>query len=165
MLQAITIKERGATPRKLRKAYNQAGKESWLQTAAEFHSNYRDKRFTVAHGRAAGYQPRAGENLPFGSKAFWRSYYGRKIRQKGTRAPLVWSGKTRDATRLGFRLSSTRNVGRVAYASARVFNYRPFMAEEFRRITREEAGELAKFFDEQLSQRLGAFSEASTTKV
>lgn len=165
MLQTITVKERGAVPRKLRKAYNQAGRESWLRTAAEFHSNYRDKRFTVAHGKAAGYQPRAGENLPYGSKQFWRSYYGRKIRQKGTRAPLVWSGKTRDATRLGFKLSSTRNVGRVAYPSARVFNYRPFMAAEFRRITRQEAGELAKFFDRQLGELLAAFSEPTQSTV
>ena len=165
MLQTITVQERGATPRKLRKAYGIAGKASWLDTAAYFHSYYRDKRFTVAHGKAAGYQPRAGENLAYGSKAFWRSYYGRKIRQKKTRAPLVWSGKTRDATRLGFRLSSTRNVGRVAYPSARVFNYRPFMAAEFRRITRQEAGELAKFFDEKLSARMSAFSETSSQKV
>lgn len=165
MLQTITVQERGATPRKLRKAYNAAGKASWLDTAAHFHSYYRDKRFTVPHAKAAGYRPRSGENLQYGSKAFWRSYYGRKIRQKKTRAPLVWSGKTRDATRLGFRLSSTRNVGRVAYPSARVLNYRPWMAEEFRRITRQEAGDLAKFFDEKLSARIAAFSESSTEKI
>lgn len=165
MLQTITIQERGPTPRKLRKAYNAAGKESWLETAAEFHSNYRDKRFTVAHGKAAGYRPRSGENLPYGSKGFWASYYGRKLRQKGTRAPFVWSGKTRDAVRLGFRLTSTRNVGRVAYPGARVLNYIPWMAQEFRIVTRQEASDLAKFFDERLSSKIAAFSETTQQKV
>lgn len=159
MLGVIKVRERGATPKNLRKYYTRAAKEAWRDTAIEFHLHYRDKRFTQEHAREANYTRRKGELQPRESKAFRRSYTGRKLRLKGHTRPLEFSGKTRRAIRFYSRLTSTSKGGKVSYAGARVFNFRHpksqvNMAVEFRRITPSEVVSLADFFNERLDQRL-----------
>ncbi len=71
-------------------------KEAWRDVAWEFHTNYRDKRFTPEHAIAAGYTRRKGELIPRDTKAFRQSYTGRKLRMFGHTNPLQFSGDTRE---------------------------------------------------------------------
>ena len=97
MQTLIQIRERGPVPRNMRRVWNVASKTSFLAAADFFDDNLRDRRFTEAHARAAGYKRRKGELQPRGSKSFRRSYAGRKLRDHGHQRPLEFSGKTRDA--------------------------------------------------------------------
>lgn len=154
----IAIRERGNTPRGMKRAFNAASKEAWRDTAMEFHANYRDKRFTAEHAREAGYTARKGELQPRGSKAFRQSYTGRKLRIKGHTRPLEFSGETRRAVR-ATSITSTSRGGKASYRGASKFNFRHpksrvRMSEEFRRITRAESIELAAFYDRRLDAAL-----------
>lgn len=159
-LGAIKVRERGNTPRGMKAAYNAASKLAWHDVGKEFHENYRDKRFTAAHAREAGYHFRKGELLPRDSKAFRRSYTGQKLRIHKHTNPLQFRahGGTRAAVKYS-RISSARNGARVAYSGARTFNFRHpkskiRMGEEFRRITPAEARTLAEFYDRRLDVHL-----------
>lgn len=160
-LVTIKVRERGNTPRGMKRAFNNASKAAWYATAMEFHRNYRDKRFTLEHAREAGYAHRKGELLTRGSAAFRRSYTGRKLRLKQHMNPLEFSGDTRKAMRRGVGVTSTNKGGKAAYRGASKFNFHPprsrvRMAEEFRRITQAEAVELAAYYDRQLDSELKA---------
>lgn len=159
-LVTIKVRERGNTPRGMKRAFNNASKAAWYATAMEFHRNYRDKRFTIEHAREAGYAHRKGELIARGSAAFRRSYTGRKLRIHGHTNPLEFSGETRKAVRLA-NISSTNKGGKAAYRGASKFNFNPprsrvRMSEEFRRITQAEAVELAAYYDRQLDSELKA---------
>lgn len=157
-LGAITIRERGNTPRGMKRAFNVASAAAWMDTAKEFHEHYRDKRFTTEHAREAGYAFRKGELIPRGTKAFQRSYTGQKLRIKKHTRPLEFSRETRNAVRFA-NVSSNSKGGKAAYRGASKFNFRHprskiRMSEEFRRITRQEANELAEFYDRRLDAHL-----------
>lgn len=148
VMAKFTIRDRGATPRGMARRLNAHKKICWDDTAVLFHTEMRDKRFTHAHARAAGYAPRTFK------------YQQRKLKKWGHTYPLQWSGTTRRNVRAA-RISSTSNGARVAYAGARVFNFRnpkmkANMAIEFTTITQAEADQLAANFDRVLDQRLNS---------
>ncbi len=158
MKLTATIRDRGTTPRGMRKAYSAAARAAWFATALRFHTVYRDRRFTEEHAREAGYARRKGELLARGSKAFQRSYTGRKLRLFGHTRALEFSGETRNKMRAA-SISSTRTMGKAAYPGASKFSFRHpkskiRMQEEFRRILPREADELGQYFDEQLDAEL-----------
>lgn len=168
MLDKVTVRERGPTPRKMRKVHNQAAKAAWVETGKTFHAEMRDDRFSVAHGKKAGYKPRKGEESGLDRRAFFRSYTGRKLRRFHHRRPLEFSGETRRLVRMA-TISSTSKGGRVAYPGARKFNFRnPHsdinMAEEFRRLLPEETATLAGTFDAALDRNLNK-DHTTETKV
>lgn len=137
----------GNVPRKLRGAHR-AGMKLALYDAVEyFHDELRDRRFTKAHARAAGYWSRRP------------GYTKRKLREKGHDRPLEWEGKTRTLLKTQKRLSSTSKTGRVTYAGGRGFNRRHpnspiHMREEFERILPEEAEQFADTIDQRLQKEL-----------
>jgi hypothetical protein len=149
----VQVKERGPVPRRLKAHYTQVSRESWRETGIAFHTTYRPRRFTTAHARAAGYAPRAGENLPYGSKAYWASYIGRKKRRFGHVRPLEWSGESRRAVQTA-NLVVTSNQVKVKYRGARVFNFRG-LNEEFTRLLPAEAVQLGRVYDRNLTKRFG----------
>lgn len=156
---AIGIRQRGPIGRGMRKAVNAASKVAWHKTAEYFHLYLRDERFTEEHARAAGYTLRKGEGQPRGSKAFARSYTGRKLRSQGHTRPLEFTGDTRRAMNLGFNIKSTSKGGRVAYRSASKFSFRHpksqiRMSEEFRRLLPSEVAELGRIYDDELDKGL-----------
>lgn len=162
MLMTIKVRERGNTPRGMKRAFNEASKAAWRDTAIEFHRNYRDKRFTAAHAREAGYGFRKGELIPRGTKAFRQSYTGRKLRIHKHTNPLQFRahGGTRDAIKFA-SISATHKGGKASYRGASVFNFRHpksriRMSDEFRRITDRESRELAEFYDSRLDEHLAA---------
>jgi hypothetical protein len=165
-LITMAIRDRGNTPRGMKRAFNAASKAAWHDTAVEFHRNYRDKRFTPAHAAEAGYMSRKGEQIPRGTKAFRQSYTGRKLRKFGHTNPLEYSGETRRKVRSA-SISSTSKGGKAAYAGASKFNFRHSrskirMSEEFQRITAREAESLGQFYDQRLDYHL-AQQDASPT--
>jgi len=158
MIRAIVVKERGATPRNLRKAYTAGSKTSWATAGKWYHANRRDLRFTTSHARKAGYAPRRGEEPGLSQREFWSSYTGIKQRKWGHRRPLEFSGETRRLVR-AVSVSSTSKSVRLGYAGARKFNFRnPHsqvqMADEFRRLTPDEPALIGKQYDIALDAEL-----------
>lgn len=161
MIEFIKIEERGPAPRGMKRIWKAASKEAWLSAGEFFDDHLRDRRFTHAHARAAGYKRRKGELQPEGSKSFRRSYTGRKARQFKHTRPLEFSGKTRDRLRSGgrYRVSGDRQNLRISYSQASVFNFKPpksqiDMAAEFRTILPEENQQLALAYDRRLDREL-----------
>ena len=161
---SITIRERGNVPRKMKKAFNAASKESWADTAKQFHVEMRDDRFTPGHAKKANYYARRGERIPQGSKDFKRFYYGRKFLSPTlgggpNRAdPLVKTGESRRRARAA-RISSTSKTGRASYSGLSKFNFRNpasriRMGEEFRRLLATEIETLAEGYDQRLDEHL-----------
>jgi hypothetical protein len=148
----IEIRERGRAPRRLAKAYGQASKTSWRETGLHYHQTMRPKRFTVAHGKAAGYQPRKGDEFAWGTKQFWKSYVGRKVRKFKHRRPLVWSGETERRAR-AVNIVAQRNVAKMRYA-LNALNFHPWAQAEFRRILPAEAAELGRVYDANLDREI-----------
>jgi hypothetical protein len=179
VINHIKITERGATPRGFKRAFGISSKSAWVSAGKLFHSEMRDDRFSVAHGRKAGYTPRQGEQAGTSGRLFWRSYTGRKLRKWHHRRPLEWSGETRRAVRsasitsTATRYTTAGSSGggvRVAYAGARKFNFRnPHsninMAEEFRRILPEEAERIARQYESVLDTELAKDSTTTTRQV
>lgn len=163
---AIEIRERGLQPRGMRRAFNAASKQAWADTAQHFHDYMRDERFTPEHARAAGYAARKGELQPPGTKAFNRSYYGRKLRSKrgggvGKANPLESSGETRRNVATQYRITTTSKRARISYSGARTLNFRHpksriRMGDEFRRLLDTERVQLASVYDSALDRYLAA---------
>ena len=148
-IKRIEIKEIGAVPRNMKRIHRTAAKSGYEAAATEFHQRFAPLRFTTAHANAANYKPRSGSNLPYGSKAYWRSYVGRKQRggmgRPGTTAPLVWTGETRDAARMA-TIAATSNRGEARY-TLRKLNWIPWAREEFTRVLGAEAAALGQVFN------------------
>lgn len=157
----VTVRDRGPTPRRMQKVYTAGSKKAWFEAAKYYHGTYRPKRFTEGHALAAGYKKRSDEDLPFGSKAFWRSYIGRKIRIKKHRHPLEWSGRTREGSKFA-TIATTRLDARVKYPNVRVLNFRPGLQDEFRRLLSDEAKQLGRVYDGSLTRALKADNSTDT---
>ncbi|HUT62111.1 MAG TPA: hypothetical protein VNA25_30095 [Phycisphaerae bacterium] len=54
------------------------------------------KHFQKSATRRYGYKPRKGMEFARGTKEFWDSYSGQKLKYKHHLIPLVFSGKTRE---------------------------------------------------------------------
>lgn len=153
MLGHIKIEERGITPRRLAKAVREANKEEWRILAETFHTKFTPARFTEEHAKKAGYRKRSGEDGRFGTKAFWKSYIGRKIRQKKHRDPLVWSGETkRRAERMVGIVPTSKGV--TLRYNLNVLNYIPWARAEFARILPEETAVLTQQFNANIARRI-----------
>ena len=142
----ITIAERGPVPRQMAKQHRQASRQAYLAIAEKHHEENTAKRFTKEHALAAGYRKRAGEEHPFGSKAFWNSYTGRKLKKHGHTLPLVFSGATRARARMA-TIVVTTNRGQLKY-QVNALNYQPWTRDEFIKILPAEAKELGQHWDQ-----------------
>lgn len=166
-IKRITITERGPVPRRMAK-HHRAASRAGYQAAAEYHHiEHTPKRFTVAHGREANYQPRAGQQFPFGSKMFWGSYYGRKLKggrgREATSAPLVWSGRTRERARVT-TITVTANRGQLRY-NVNALSFKVFPQEEFRRILPRELTRLGQVFDAEYNRIFNQSTETTKRTV
>lgn len=168
MIGFIKVRERGATPRGIKRKHKEWSKEAWEAAGRYFHENLRDKRFTVEHGRKAGYAKRKGEELGTTGKAFWQSYTGRKLTKYHHRRPLEFSGEVRSkvrtarivATGTGYLAAGSYMPGgatkgggvKVRYPGASKLNWKGKskinMANEFRRVLPEEARKIAEVYDD-----------------
>lgn len=157
---AIGIRDRGPIGRGLKSAFNAASKTAWYAAALHFHTELRDRRFEEDHQRAAGFALRKGQGMAKGSKAYRRSYTGRKEARFGHTRALEFTGETRKAVRSA-SISSTSNRGRAAYRGASKFSFRHpksriRMQDEFRRLLDSEIRELAEVYDRELDKEWDA---------
>jgi hypothetical protein len=155
---AVSVRDRGPVPRGMKAAFNAASKKAWHDVGEYFHAHLREARFTEEHARAAGYARRKGELMPRGTKAFRRSYTGRKLQRFRHTRPLEFSGETRRAMRMATLAPTSKGV-KVRYPGARAFNFRNpkskvRMNEEFRRLTDAERQLLAELYDRRLDEYL-----------
>lgn len=162
----FTALTRGGAKKEIRASL----KKSWENAGRFFHLNLRDKRFTREHALKAGYAPRKGEASGTGSKGFFKSYTGRKLRRFGHTRPLEFTGETRSAMRAA-SITSTSNGAKVSYSGARKFNYKnPFSSPtmnlnaEFRTILPDEAKLIAKEIESEIDSNW-VFSNASRSYV
>lgn len=150
----VGIRDRGQIGRGLKSSFNAASKTSWHRTTVHFHATMREARFDPDHQREAGFAQRKGQGLPRGSKAYNRSYTGRKEKRFGHTRALEFTGDTRRAIRAA-SISSTSKGGKASYPGASKFSFRHprsriRMQDEFRRILPAEATELAEVYDSHL---------------
>lgn len=142
---------------RLRGAFNRAKKGAFQKAGEHWHRAFRKRHFHPMAYREYGYTPRKGDELPFGTKQFWRSYTGRKLRKMRHRLPLVWSGETRRLSRMR-DVRATSKGGRVTIR-ARKLNLRPRggrinMAAEMKAVSEREQAELLKVFGRKLNATL-----------
>lgn len=163
-IDKITIRERGSTPRRLAKVYTASSKAAWSASAKYYHLKFRPLRFTQAHGKAAGYAKRSGDDISYGSKAFWRSYVGRKIRKFKHNHPLEWSGKTRRGSAFA-NIATTRVQAKVKYPQVRVLNFKPHLQAEFRRLLPSELPQLGRVYDRALDRGMKADKGTETRTI
>lgn len=174
MIGLIQIRERGATPGILKREFNRVSKTAWLDSAAEHHTDTTHKRFTPEHARKANYTRRKGELLPRGSKAFKRSYYGRKWLRADRgggpeRAdPLVYTGHSQRRSRFP-SITSTSTRARLRF-DVPAFNFRHpksrvRMSEEFRRILPPEERAIAEGYDRRVDRGIDTIRLAQTTTI
>lgn len=154
---AVAIRDRGPIGRGLKRAFGAASAESWFETAIYFHRELRHRRFTEEHQQRAGFAQRKGQGMAKGSKAYRRSYTGRKESMKGHTRALEFSGATRRAMAAA-SVRSTRRGGFASYPGGRTFSFRHpksriRMWDEFRRLLPEEVTELAEYYDAELDKR------------
>jgi len=148
VLAKFNLRDRGSTPRGMARRINAMKKQSWDAAAILFHAEMRDARFSHAHARAAGYAPRS------------RMYEKRKLKRFGHTYPLQFTGRTRRAVNMA-RITTTGRSARVAYAGARVLNFRNPKSQvnavlEFTTIIQNEADRIAKEFDNTLDRLLNS---------
>lgn len=151
---SFQIRDRGPTPRGMRKAMNAATAAAWAEAGTHFHEHMRFARFTHAHATKAGYAKRSAK------------YEREKLRKYRHTYPLEYSGDTRRRTITEFRVVANSKGVHVRYPGARKFNFRNpassiNMAEEFTRILPEEATVLAGVFDKALDRKLNAYNGAN----
>lgn len=158
MIGHIEIRERGPTPRGFAKQRRAMQKESWGQLGTEYRRKYLPRRFTVHGSLELDYKRRT-----------W-NYQARKRRLLGHNDPLVYSGETRNLVLAGNDVRSTSNGVRIPLKGARKLNRNNPKSDiqmhmEIRRISRREAGSLARYFDKSLDEQLNKDQATTTTKV
>lgn len=153
MIGRIEIKSRGAVGRNMRRVMNNAQKAAWHETGKSYATNNVPKRFTPEFARIANYSPRSGQTLARGSKGFWSSYFGRKLRKFGHADPFVFSGQTRRNARIA-SVSSTSKGTSVRLPGTGRINFHPKYAAEFRSIIPSVQTEIVKTLDDNLDREL-----------
>lgn len=183
MMLSITIKERGFCGQALIREHKNCSKFAWLEAGKFWHMTFRDRRFTTAHAKAAGYAPRQGESSGITNKAFWSSYTGQKLKKFHHKNPLQWSGDVRNRVKsatitatntkyFGFGSAASSSGGgvRIAYPGASKLNYRrwpssPHMADEFRKVIPSEFEPVARVYDTALEAQMNASTTQTVRKV
>lgn len=161
---ALALEYKGFPPTK--RAYNEVKKEVFLDVGRMWHERFRPLHFTEAGKARYGYFLRKGEGMVKGSKAYKRSYTGRKERLFGHTKPLVFSTEGERLSRLE-DVRATSNMGKVILP--RKFNFkhpksRINMREELTRVTAGETRELIEFADLRLASRLRQLPPTTTSK-
>jgi len=157
---------RGAAGKQLRAAL----KLTWFDVGRFWHRRIRPKHFTPEGGREYKYTARQGSNRSPGGKGFNRSYTGRKLRQKGHRNPLVWSGQTRALTRIQRITSTSKGVRINLTAAARKLNLRPSgwtvsLGDEMVRVSSKDARMIEDVMNRLLNRRLNENRDAGTIEI
>jgi hypothetical protein len=165
MITAITIRDRGATPRGMGKIMREALKAGYEAAGIWWHRECRPKHFTRAAYALYQYTPRMGESGT-GTRIFKNSYTGRKLKKFGHTNPMVYTGVSQQLTRVRDVRATSKGVRIVMSAPA--LNFRPKggrinMVNELReRFTADEISMVAKIIDGVIDNKLKTANETST---
>lgn len=173
---AVKISYSGAIPGTsgwTQREWNDVRRGAWEAVAKHWSERFRPKHFTVAGAKEYGYLPRSGEASGIGSKAYWRSYTGRKKRKLGHTRPLVYSGELEALSRqyrADIVVSTNRSRCRVVLTAANKANWRnPHsqinMRDELTRVSPAEAAELIRVFDRHVEAVLAGVTGYQTKKA
>ncbi len=173
MIGEIRVRYSGAVPGIVARELNRIKKAAWIAVGIFWHgsSRMRAGHFTVAGGRRHGYLPRKGQELPFGTKKFWRSYAGQKQRLVGHQRPLLFSGDSLRASRIQkVKATATNKKSKCKVILPPGFNRRHpaskiNMRAEVTHITIDEARKLVKKFDGGVDKGIKAIRKTQTKKV
>lgn len=139
---------------------------AWTDVAELWHDEIRPKHFTMQGGREYEYKPRKGENLPRGSKAFKRSYFGRKFNLTGHLDPLVYSGKTKKESEAQPPITATSKGVALKYGLNTLSYRHPksniFMQREFGVISRADMERMAPYMGERITHHLNLAKAGQT---
>lgn len=94
----ITVETSGPTPRRVAARLNKIKKTMWESLGVDWHQKMRPKHFTHRGAAEYGYTPRKGEDAT--GKRFRNSYTGKKFRLFHHTDPLVYTGTSKQLTRL-----------------------------------------------------------------
>ena len=168
MIIAITIRERGATPRHMVKIMRAATKLGYESAGLWWHKECRPKHFTREAYQLYQYTPRQGE-ANTKTRIFKKSYTGRKLIKFGHTNPMVYTGVSERLTRVRDIRATSKSVRIVMPAFA--LNFRPKggrinMVNELReRVTAHEVSMMAKIIDRVIDNRLKTANETSTRTI
>ena len=174
MIGLIEVRERGATPGLTKRVFSKHSKTAWFKAALFDHEEHSQDPFTEEFRKAGGFPARRGQNLSPSSKAFNRSYYGRKLRSKtrgggpGLALPNVNTGESRrrakfvrtTATSKG--LTNRYGVPALNFKNARS---RVHPAVEFRTRLPRQAQATANQYDNSLDDLIDRDTTTKTTAV
>lgn len=168
MIIAITLRERGATPRHMGKIMREAIRVGYLNAGVWWHKECRPKHFTREGYQLYQYTPRQGE-ANTGTKIFKKSYTGRKLKKFGHTNPMVYTGVSERLTRVRDVRANSKGCKIVMPAFA--LNFRPKggrinMVNELReRFTGREVATIAKIIDRVIDNKLKTANETSTRTI
>jgi len=123
-------------------------REMWRELGIYWHRKMRPKHFTNPGAREYGYTPRQGERgRPHPKGKFYRTYTGRKLRQRGHTRPLVLTGESRALTRMRIVRADSKGVRIPIKANKLNYRYRGspiHMRDEMTRISMRERQQLIR---------------------
>jgi len=117
-------------------------KEAFGDAATMWHREMRPKHFTHAGAREYNYARRS------------ERYTRRKLRTHGHTYPLVWTGATRNLTRICDVRTTSKGARVVMRAPKLLRPGGPNMAEELRTVSAAENRRIAAAFDRSVNQGL-----------
>lgn len=156
----ITIKHKGAVPgtARFKQELNRIKKIAWTQLGVFWHKELRGKHFTQAGAREYGYGRRS------------RKYTARKEKAKGHTDPLVYSGLSRQLSRLRDVRALTKGRGVRVHVRVPALNFRSpksdiRMADEMTTISERESVQLVRLFNRWIERRLSRSNITHTKKI
>lgn len=168
MINSILVIEVGPTPGIWKREHNRLMRESFEQAGAFYHVQFMHKHFTRAGAKEYGYKPRAGEQAGIGSRRFFRSYSGRKLREKGHQRPLVWSGASETLARIRDVRANSRR-GRIVQHARGLNRKNPNseidMAREVRTVSRSEALQTVERFGRHYREQAAKLPKRKTRRI
>jgi len=140
-----------------RREWNRLKKAECEELGLYGHREMRPVHCTAAGAREYSYTPRAGESGN-ARRDFWRSYTGRKQKDRGHRRPLVHSGEALQLSATA-RIVATSGGVKVRYPQLRKLNLRNpnskiDMRAEFTAISRGDSDRLLRLFDKRMDRHL-----------
>lgn len=134
---------------------NQVMREAWQKVGILYHRKMLPKRFTREGAHELHYRGRTPR------------YMRRKKFLKGHDLPFVWSGFTRDASKLqDIRPYSTGGQGGVHIVThTRVLNFQPELLEEFTSISDAERREIEQLLQAEIEYGIGRAQNRSVVEI
>jgi len=142
--------------------FNAAKKIAFEKIGEYWFEFFLPKHFTKAGAREYGYTPRKGENLPRGSKAWRKSYTGKKWKKYGVTQPLVYTGESKRATRSARIKTTSKKVTvtmRTPRLNWRAKNSEINMNKELTTISPAEWNVLTGIFEQRLEHELSKIAQ------